>query len=263
MRRPSAWWAGPLIGGLVLGQFLFEPWWRFPLATLGILLIAQLGYGRDGWQRLGLVIPRWHAAAALALLATLYGLSLWLQALLAGLQGLSYMQPTGTAAWLWQTGLLFQVLNEEILLRALLLGWLKRKLRSERLIMLVTTAVFAGLHILLYLFLADVSLAPGPLLTLLIYCLIANLLFLRSGHIAFAFALHAGWNLNRFTAVYVDGSQRLSEAQTFNAIEGKLWPWMLGLWLLLMWFLRSHPTQAKPLDELTEKADWLKAQKHL
>lgn len=240
MRTASAWWTGPLIGGLVLGQFLFEPWWRFPLATLGILLIAQLGYGRQGWQRLGLVIPGWHAAAALSLLVAVYGLSLWLQALLAGLQGMSYIRPSGIAAWLWQTGLLFQVLNEEILLRALLLGWLKRQLHSELLIMLVTTAVFAGLHILLYVWLADVRLEPGPLVTLLSYCLIANLLFLRSGHIAFAFALHAGWNLNRFTAVYVDGGQRLSEAQSFNAIEGQLWPWMLGLWLILLGCLRSH-----------------------
>lgn len=144
MRRASACWSGPLIGGLFLGQFMFEPWWRFPFATLGILAIAQLGYGSEYRKVLGLVIPHWHAVAALSLLAVFYGVSAWLLPWLAGLQALGYSQSSGSAVWLWQAGLLFQVLNEEIVLRALLLSWLKRQLRSELLIMLVTTAVLRG-----------------------------------------------------------------------------------------------------------------------
>ncbi len=222
-------WGFLLISCCFIGSFLIDSQWRFILATPAILVCGRCAYGKDWLQGLGLCIPKRQIPG---ILTVWFGFTLCSGLLLPALSqqaGLEYLPYTGQVGFFWKLALIFQVLNEEILLRALLLPKMMRCLNSENKVMVFTGLVFYLLHALLYTYLNDSQLSQATLLTLLFFCLITNLLYLRTGHIAFSFTLHAGWNLNRFAADYQQGSYKLTEAQSLNAIEGQLFPWILFL----------------------------------
>jgi membrane protease YdiL (CAAX protease family) len=60
-------------------------------------------------------------------------------------------------------------------------------------------------------------------LTLFSFGGIANLLFVRYGHVGYPFAIHYAWNLERFNAQYYLDGTRISEGATFDFIEGAPW----------------------------------------
>jgi membrane protease YdiL (CAAX protease family) len=123
-----------------------------------------------------------------------------------------------------QAGLLFQSLNEEIFFRGVLLALLVRRLRRPLLTSAGLAAVFAAAHYLLYRFPnpLHVSLSWAALVTLFCVGLAMNNLFLAAGHIGFAWAFHAGWNVIWLPATVFDArsGQRLREPEIFDRMLG-------------------------------------------
>jgi hypothetical protein len=110
----------------------------------------------------------------------------------------------------------FQVLNDELVMRAALLTLVLSVFPQPRFAVLGLAAVFAMLHAAVY----QGEIHAPALLTLFSFGVVANALFLAVRHIAFGLALHYAWNFYRFGAWYRFDGRLLSDAETFNYVEG-------------------------------------------
>lgn len=122
---------------------------------------------------------------------------------------------------------LTQPLNEEIVLRALLLGLTAQVFSNRALLSISAALVFSSAHFVLYYFGAlAIPLDIAALATLFFFSLAANALYLSFGHIGFGLALHVAWNWWRFSGDIWVGKTLINEASSFNLIEGS-WPVLL------------------------------------
>ncbi|MBK8978330.1 MAG: hypothetical protein IPM29_20705 [Planctomycetes bacterium] len=197
----------------------------FPSATALLALLLGSRGPRTTVSRLGLAAgPRtWIAALAVALLvhagahATIGTVS---RLRAADLQ----MVDLGTGGL---ASFVFQTLNEEVLLGFLPLAALARRWpRRPLAIATALAAAFAGLHVALYRFGGlQTPLAPVTVVTLFAVGALRNALILRCGHIALAWALHAGFNLALFRTAWQSRATGawLNEAERFDVVLGAPW----------------------------------------
>ncbi len=204
--------------------------WRFPIGTLGVLSACGLVFTGQLLEKSGLRISRRDAGISAALFFMVYLVARRL--IPWSIQEISVNSAFVMDRFNWQLGLqFFQVLNDEIVLRAVLLGALFYALREKLLTSIIAAFLFSLAHAAYYYSGAEpVQLAPLVLLNLFLFSLVCNWTFFTFKHIGFAIALHAGWNLFRFSGHLIDFSthQPVSEGQTFNLIESSL-----GLTLLI------------------------------
>lgn len=209
--------------------------WNFIPATAVILLCARALAPRQALDFLGLeklsaawpaqrprgAGPRrlWAGGAFLALGLLLAGLlHPWVMHLAAS-RGILF-DPSGWGFWL-RTRPLFQVLNEEWVLRGILPNALGvRDSRRPLLYCLALAAVFSALHQVLYPLKDGSWLGPAALFNLFLFGAWANAAWLRSGHIGWGFAAHLGWNLNRFTGDFLANGKVIAEGRLYNVLEG-------------------------------------------
>ena len=216
--------------------------YRFAWATLAMLLLAWLATGRNARAAtglLGLWPGTWrNIAAALVLGGLVYAGASWL--LSENIRAADVRLVPFRAFELRVAKPLLQSLNEEFVLRSLLLaftlGWLlkfKRNstVRSATPVLLCATLAlgFSVLHGLYYLLLSEIILWPRTLLTLALVGFSFQALYLWSGHIYYTLAIHAGWNLVRFSGRFyqrsADGgnhTEYIPYAASFNMLEGSL-----------------------------------------
>ena len=196
--------------------------WKFAIGTVLFFAFLKLALGKSWRKDAGLKIPKRQAWLVLGLTGTLFLIS---RALIPHLLIGNPIAFVWHEDWVWRASPFLQVLNEEIVLRALLLGFLAKQIRSERAISWGAALLFMLLHWLFYRYnvKGPAFLSPLTLLNLFIFGLVCNSLYLKTRHIGFGFALHAGWNLTRFGGVYYLDKQLVAEGITFNSIEGSLW----------------------------------------
>jgi membrane protease YdiL (CAAX protease family) len=179
---------------------------RYLIADLAIVTIVAWRFRTDTIRRIGLSIPLRHGCAAVISFGLLF------------LLAQAFVEQIAIETHGWRPAFsLSQVFHQEIVLRGLLLGALIRWRYSSAVLVAI---LFASLHPLFYWWAFDLLLPPTSVATLFVFGLATNLLFVRTGHIAFSFAVHAAWNLARFHAEYMVRGQYLSEAQTFAIYEG-------------------------------------------
>lgn len=116
-----------------------------------------------------------------------------------------------------------QVLNEEVVLRSLLMTALIAIFPRRQLVAFAAALIFALLHVALYgLGEAGLWLKPLAVVNLAIFGWAANWLYLRWGHVLLSFAVHLAWNFNRFNGRFNHfNGIRAREAFTFNLIEAR------------------------------------------
>lgn len=116
-----------------------------------------------------------------------------------------------------------QPLNEEIFLRALLLGFFARFFTHRAYLAILAALVFSLLHLLLfYVGPMNTPLDMLTLLTLFFFALSANALYLTFNHIGFGFVIHVAWNWWRFSGDITKDGVIFNQAQTFNILEGSV-----------------------------------------
>ncbi len=194
-------------------------WWKFAPATLVMLLCQAALHPSDWYQRLGLAISQrtlWRAAALLlgVAVATHFGvhhIATHTGGVLVG------------SAWGPYRLLPFcQVLNEEMLFRALLLGTCARRGCKPAYVSWLAAASFAFAHVAIYRWgIAHTWLLPQTIAVLLCFALVTNAMYLRTGNIAYPVAVHLGWNFTRFGAFwqFPDTPWQTAEACGFNTFE--------------------------------------------
>jgi membrane protease YdiL (CAAX protease family) len=199
--------------------YLHGTWWRAIPSTGVILLTGALFFGRDMPQTFGLRMSSKDlvlSAALFAVLLPLFSYALLTWVVVDPLSGQRHVHPPA------QVHQLFQVFNDEILLRAALLTILLRAFPHPKTAILLTAALFAIAHHVVYRT-STVQIAWLAMLTIFSFAAIANTLFVKYRHIGYGFALHYAWNFYRFNSTYYLDGVRLEEGMTFNYVEGNGW----------------------------------------
>ncbi len=222
-----------LLAGFLLPYAVRVPW-RFAWATGLLLVCAIVFYRQDAQRLLGLRAPLWQIAASLMLGAGVWWAASALILDFAGDHGLDFI-PFDSIELLFAKPL-FQAFNEELILRALLLGVIALGLVRIRrgglrrgddwLISVGAALLFSGLHWIYYNWLSEIGLRMPTLLSLFCVGFALNAFYLRTGHIFFGAAIHAGWNLVRFGGRFYMENPATGQreyvvyARTFNLLEG-------------------------------------------
>jgi membrane protease YdiL (CAAX protease family) len=225
--------------------------WRFALAFLVLIALAKRQWPQNWLHKLGLRISlRQIIYCLVALIISLLGFYFIVR---TQLQAGGFFQPFSSSGkylgneniyvFSWIVNRIFQPLNEEIVLRALLLGLLANLCSHKMTLSISTALIFAALHQAMYALSPFGLLTPlnmEALITLFCFSWAANALYFATGHIGFGVVLHVAWNVWRFFGPIYQNGLELNEAQTFNILEGSipvmvLVSLMCGLCVLALW----------------------------
>jgi hypothetical protein len=235
---------------LLFNYHYFDGWWYAYIGTLLIVFLAFLLWNRQPIKTLGLGFAgnTWFQAILLAISVTFISY-VFIQYLAdtSGIQ-ISYSH------WKNYYHDVFYVLNEEIMLGALVLQLLMRSGLKPMAASLVLAVGFSIIHFVFYLWIFDDRgvLTVLTLVNLFLIGFIRNSLILFTGHIAFSWALHFGWIAVMFGSyhAFLDGT-RVPEPVRFNTYVGSWELFTVGFLLtsisLIYW--RKKPDPRRLLGE--------------
>lgn len=207
-------------------------WWKFIPSTLAIVGCARLVWPGSWPAELGLRATRGDLGFAVLMFTLVYVVGAWLIGRILGQEGFVPGPVSESPGWKYLA--VFQALNEEMVLRALLLTWLTRHVSNGTALCVLVAAVFALAHGVYYGLVADESvISTTALMSLFLFGFAGNFIFLESGSIATSYAIHVGWNINRFGQDWTAGTSGfpMHEGLGFNLVEGN--SRSLGLALIL------------------------------
>lgn len=199
--------------------FMLGEWWRWLPSTFVLLIVGAAFHGSATARFFGLEMSFGAVSATVVLCVVLlpvFGYVLF---------GFLNDPPFHVQAHnygLKHVGQLFQVFNDEILLRAAAMTVLLRWLPYPKTVSLALAGMFAMGHHLLYR-LHGSNIGWEAMATLFSFGAIANLLFVRFRHIGYSLAPHYAWNFHRFNSAYFLGGYAVPQGETFNHVEGNGW----------------------------------------
>lgn len=206
-------------------------WWKFASASTGMVLLWRWARPEGFAADLGIRLRRTDFPLALSFLLVVgIGASCLIPSIL---REHGYIRGHYYPVWMF-LAIPFQTLNEEMVLRALLLTALAHILKVRFLLSVAVAGFFALLHFVLYRFgPPHTALSLQALATLLLVGFALNELFLSTGSIAAPWAIHFGWNFTRYGSEWSAESTRgsLPQGMDFNVIEGS--PWVIALAIAL------------------------------
>ncbi|MCB9228203.1 MAG: CPBP family intramembrane metalloprotease [Deltaproteobacteria bacterium] len=200
----------------------YQGWWQFIPSTLFILLTAWLCFPDDWKTYLGLKGSLREILTGICLCSFFAMGSYFI--IRHSLPDAYTLIPGNYRDYLIPP---FQSFNEEMVFRALLLTALTQTGLKKWLILVLPALVFSMAHWLFYSFNLHTGfrgdLDFSALATLLCFGISTNALFLATRSILLPWALHCGWNLNRFGSHIISMSsadETIPEYLTFNLLEG-------------------------------------------
>ena len=209
--------------GVFLLPYFQRPWWSFVHSSVCLAALFALAWGRAAFIHMGLPTRPRAVLASLAL-----GLGLWLFFRFVLVPTVLAERGLTLHPWSpWRTAMfVFQALNEEVVLGYVLVMGLVRATGRPVLVVVVVALVFAALHHVMYrVGIFQHALLASTLVTLAGVGIIRNGTIVMAGHIGYAWALHAAWNLIMFSGLWrKTGTERhLTEPETFDAFFSSLW----------------------------------------
>jgi len=226
-----------------LFPYLFmSAWWRWMPSSIVILLTGAVLLGRSTLRFYGLAMSKRSALAVLAMFGILLVASSFV---LLDVLNQPPLDVHATRSNPKYFGQLFQVFNDEVLVRAAAITILLRWFLYPKALCVVLAALFAWGHSLLYaLHGSDVGWLA--MVTLFSFGASANLLFVHCGHVGYSLAAHYAWNFYRFNSTFWVKGHRLSQGETFNHIEGN--PWIASTALVVFAVLLLLVSSSKECD---------------
>ena len=204
-------------------------------STVLIWGCARLAWNGSWQVKLGLRARPADLWFAVLMFAAVYVVGAWLIGRILGQEGFVPGPVSENLGWRYLS--VFQALNEEMVLRALLLTWLSRHVSNPIALCVLIAAVFALAHGVYYALVpGDVILSSSALLSLFLFGFAGNMIFMQSGSIATSYAIHVAWNVNRFGQDWMDASTGLAmpEGLGFNLVEGNISVIVTALMLVLV-----------------------------
>lgn len=218
----ARWGLGALLVIAFLVPYNLDTWWKFFAASAAMLVIGRWLWREGTLRVLGLAIPKRELVIS-GILTVLF--AILVRVLVLNVCTANHIVfDTSMYHWGWKVNPIAQVLNEEIVFRALLLAGLVRFFRNPMLAATLSAVAFAAAHWVLYSTMNGISLPATTLTTLFAFGMASSLLFLRFGHIGYSCALHLGWNLTKLEGTFINESVQpphwLHEGEGFVLIEG-------------------------------------------
>lgn len=252
----------------VLPYFLPNFWWKFIPSTIGI--IGLFWYMRPSAfvADLGLCCCWKDLASALIVFAFFFLGARCLIYCIAYFYGLTSDVPWDDS---WRFLSVLQCFNEEMIFRALLLGFLLKILRSKIIAVISSAVFFSWAHYAYQYYLyTGIELPWSTLLTLFFFGVLAGTCYFRTGNIACPFALHLGWNLNKFGEKWIESTtgRPWGYSEGFIFIEGNYLVTIISILLVVSVVARIlkpdiyHVLTAKLMDYLVESLNKRKESKN-
>ena len=222
--RPSLsilWFNLLLLSYLLFSYYVFGGWWNSCVGTILIIMFSYLTWRKDFIKITGLKIDFKGILASLILAALITIFALLIMKYIAEKR----MIKIQFSVWKNYYHDIFYILNEEIVLGAILLFKLINNLKMRPIAASVGLAVvFSLIHYVFYrwIFLDRGIMQISTLVTLFLIGFVRNNLILVSGHIGYSWALHFGWMAIMFGSFHysIEKQQAVSEIEKFNTYLG-------------------------------------------
>ena len=212
-----------ILSYLLFSYYAFGRWWNSFIGSLLILFFSYLIWKEDFLKKTGLQ-PDLMTAAKSMILAAIVIICSWLIMKYIGGRHSVTIKFTN---WRNYYHDIFYILNEEIVIGAIVLFYLVYSKKIRPFFAAVGLALFFSLiHFVFYtwIFKDNGIIGIFTLLTLFLIGFVRNSLILQTGHIGYSWALHFGWMVIMFGSlhVYQDTNLKLAEYERFNLYLGSV-----------------------------------------
>jgi len=206
---------------LLFSYNLFGGWWHSSVGSLLILFFSYLIWDKDFPPHIGVGINLKTIGKSIILAGVVTLCAFLLMNYIVNKHDVQI----SITDWRNYYHDIFYVLNEEIVIGAVLLFALVNKLKIRALIASILLALFFALiHFVFYMWVFNDRGVIGvtALITLFLVGFVRNSLILQTGHIGYSWALHFGWIVIMFGSMHVDlqNNMRVTEPDRFNLYLG-------------------------------------------
>jgi hypothetical protein len=246
----------PLVFSLLILIYLlftysyFNGWWNSSVGSILIIFLSYLIWEKDFLKQTGLHLnlQTFVKSIVLAVLITTCALLI--------MKYIGNKSNIRIAYYNWRDyyHVIFYVLNEEIVIGAILLFALVRRWKIRPLMACLGLALFFSLiHFVFYkwIFLDPGMIGLSTMITLFFVGFVRNSLIIQTGHIGYSWALHAGWMAVMFgcSHTYLNGNMPPTEAEMFNLYLGSTEMLIISLIaaasFLAYWIRKSGPQRTE------------------
>jgi hypothetical protein len=208
---------------VLFSYYTFGGWWNSSAGTILILFFSYLIWGKDFLKATGLNLGLTTIAKSVFLAGIIIICSLLMMKHIADKHNVMIHFTN----WRNYYHDIFYILNEEIVIGAIILFTMVNKRKMQPIIAGVGLAiVFSLIHFVFYKWIFDSRgiMGTSTLITLFFIGFVRNNLILQTGHIAYSWALHFGWMVVMFGSFhkYADSQNGLSELVRFNTYLGSI-----------------------------------------
>lgn len=205
----------------LFSYYIFNGWWYSSIGSILIILLSRLIWGKEFLKHIGLQLNLQTIAKAIILAITITTCAFLIMTHIGNMDNIRI----DFTNWRNYYHDIFYILNEEIVIGAILLFALVNKWRVKPIIAcLLIAVVFALMHYIFYrwIFLERGIIEISTLITLFLVGFARNSMILLTGHIGYSWALHFGWMAIMFGSMhtYVKTNLELSEYERFNLYLG-------------------------------------------
>lgn len=210
-----------VLSHVLFSYYFFGGWWNSSIGTLLIIFFSYLIWNKDFPKQIGLQLDLKIIAKSILLAGIITIGSLLMMEYIAHKHNVQIR----FTSWRDYYHDIFYILNEEIVIGAILLFALVKKRKINPIIASVGLAVFFALiHFIFYKWIFNDRgiIEISTLITLFLVGFVRNSLILQTGHIGYSWALHFGWIVIMLGSIHVDlqTNLRLTEPERFNLYLG-------------------------------------------
>ncbi|MBN1184005.1 MAG: hypothetical protein JXB49_17055 [Bacteroidales bacterium] len=227
--------------------YFFGGWWNSSVGSLLILFFSYLLWNKYFLKHIGLQLDIITIAKSITLAGVVAICSLLIMKYIANKHNVQIRFTN----WRDYYHDIFYILNEEIVLGAILLFALVNKRKIRPIIASIGLAgCFALIHFVFYMWIFKDRgiIGVSTLATLFLVGFIRNSLILQTGHIGYSWALHFGWIVLMFGSMHIDlnSNLRVTEPERFNLYLGSIEMLLISIFiagLSLIYWIKKYSSQ--------------------
>lgn len=203
--------------------YFFGGWWNSSVGTLLILFFSYLIWNKEFLKHIGLQLNLKTITKSILLAGIVTVCALLLMKYIANKNNVQI----GFVNWRAYYHDIFYILNEEIVIGAILLFAMVNKIKVKPIIASIGLAIFFALiHFVFYKWIFNDRGVIGALTltTLFLVGFVRNSLIFQTGHIGYSWALHFAWMVIMFGSMHIDLNSNLivTEPERFNMYLGSI-----------------------------------------
>ncbi|MDX2413864.1 MAG: hypothetical protein QNK33_01620 [Bacteroidales bacterium] len=231
----------------LFSYYIFDGWWYSSIGSILIIFLSSLIWGKGFLKQIGLQLNLLTIAKAIILATIVTTCALLVMRYIGNMSNIRIDYTN----WRNYYHDIFYILNEEIVIGAILLFAIVNKWKVKPIVACLLLAVFFSLiHFIFYrwIFLERGIIGIPTLITLFLVGFARNSLILLTGHIGYSWALHFGWMVIMFGSMHTNVKTNLgvSETERFNLYLGSTEMLIISIimaGIFLAYWIKKHMPQ--------------------